>query len=128
MPSDQRIRLYDREDATPLDQPRQRDERNPSRIVGAARLHLPLHVQRQLLSQEQILGGELCARSSRRRDKPHEITGDAQDGSKRGAGTRFGHSRRIVRDVRVQQRPSQEVPEPLIRKAHRDEIARNLPA
>lgn len=60
MPSDERSRLHDGEDATPVDQPRQRDERNPRRIVGAARFHLPLHVQGQLLSQEEILGGELC--------------------------------------------------------------------
>ena len=106
MPSDQRIRLHDREDGPPVDQPRQRNERNPSRIVGAARFHLPLHIQCQLLSQEQILGGKLCMRSSRRRDKPLEITGDAQDGSKRGDGTRLGHGHRIVRDALVQRRPS----------------------
>jgi hypothetical protein len=90
----------------PVDQPRQRHERNPSRMVSAARLHLPLHVQRQLLSQEQILGGESCMRSPCRRDQPKEITSDAVDGSKRGAGTRLGHGRRIVREVLVQQRPS----------------------
>src|SRR5882762_6464192 len=108
MPSDERVRLHDREDATPLDQPRQRDERNPSRIVGAPRLHLPLHIQCQLLSQEQVLGGEVCMRSPRRRDQPKEIAGDAQDGSKRGAGTRLGHGRRIVCDALVQERPSQK--------------------
>ncbi len=108
MPSDERSRLHDREDATPVDQPRQRDERHPSRIVGAARLHLPLHIQCQLLSQEQMLGGELCMRSPRRRDQPQEIADDAQDGLKRGAETRLGHGRRIVRDALVQQRPSQK--------------------
>jgi len=70
MPSDQRIRLHDCEEATPVDQPRERDKRNPSRIVAATWFHLPLDIQRQLLSQEQILGGELSMRSSRRRDQP----------------------------------------------------------
>lgn len=106
MPSDERIRLHDREEATPVDQPRQRDERDPRRIVGAARLPLPLHVQRQLLFQEQILGGELRVRPSNDGDQPQEIAGNSQDGSKRGAGTRLGHGRRIVRDALAQQRRS----------------------
>ena len=105
MPSDERIRLYDREEGPPVDQPSQRDERRPSRIVRVARLHLPLHIQGQLLSQEQILGGKVYMRSSRRRDQPQEITGDAQDGSKRGK--RLGHGRRIVRDAVVQATVSQ---------------------
>ena len=92
-------------DAPPIDQPRQCGKRNPNRIVGAARLHLPLHIQGQLLSQEQILGGKVYMRSSRRRDQPQEITGDAQDGSKRGK--RLGHGRRIVRDAVVQATVSQ---------------------
>jgi hypothetical protein len=96
MPSDERVWLHNREDATPVDQPRQRDERNPSRIVCAARLHLPLHIQCQLLSQEQVLGCELGVGSYRSRDQPQEITGDAQD----------------VRDAAVKQLPSQQVPGP----------------
>jgi hypothetical protein len=32
---------------------------DPRRIVGTTWFHLAFHVQRQLLSQEQILGGEL---------------------------------------------------------------------
>ena len=36
MPSDERLRLHDREETTPVDQPRQRDEGNPSRVVGAS--------------------------------------------------------------------------------------------
>ena len=96
MPSDERVRLHDCEEATPVDQPRQRDEHNPRRIIGAARLHLALHVPSQLLSQEQILGCEVGMRSCRRREQPQDVRGDAQDGSDRGAGTRLGHGRRIV--------------------------------
>jgi hypothetical protein len=65
MPSDERVGLDDDQQVTPFDQPRQRDERNPRRIVGAAWLRLPLDIQRQLFSQEQILGGELALRSYR---------------------------------------------------------------
>lgn len=110
MPSDERVRLHHREESTPVDQPRQRDECNPSCIVGTAGLHLPLHIQCQLFSQEQILGCEVRMRSYRRRDQPQEVTGDGKDGSKRGAGTGLGHGRRIVRDAVVKAATVSQVP------------------
>jgi hypothetical protein len=61
MPSDERLRLDHREELTPINQPGQRDERQPRRVIGSPRLDLPLEVQRQLLAEEQILGGELRA-------------------------------------------------------------------
>jgi len=85
MPSDQRVRFHDREQAAPLEQPGQSDERNSRRIVGAARRHLALDVQRQLLSQKQILGGELDLRSCRCGYQPHEIPSDPQDRSDKRA-------------------------------------------
>lgn len=109
MPSNQRIRLHDREKATPVNEPRQRDECNPRRVVGTARLHLPLHVQSQLLSQEQILGGEFRRRLSGREDQSQEITANALEGSKRDAPARLSHGLRIVRDALVQQRPSHKL-------------------
>ncbi len=48
----------------------------PRGIVGAVRLYLPLHIQCQLLSQEQVLGCEVGVGSYRRRDQPQEVTGD----------------------------------------------------
>ena len=84
MPSDKRVRFHDQQDATPIDQPRQRDEHNPRRIVGAARLHLALQVQGQLFLQEQVLGCDVRMRSSRRRKQPQDVTGDAEDGSDGG--------------------------------------------
>ncbi len=98
MPSDQRVRFHDREHAAPIN--RQGDERNPSRIVGAARLHLALHVQRQLLSQKQILSGELGVRPCGCGRQPHEVVGDTQDGSDRAAALGQRHGRRIAREVR----------------------------
>jgi hypothetical protein len=59
MPADQGIRFHNREDAPPVDQLRLGDEHNPGRIVRTPWPHLARHVQRQLLSQEQILSGEL---------------------------------------------------------------------
>jgi hypothetical protein len=77
MPPDQRLRLHHREEFAPIDQPRQRDKRDPRRIVSAAWLDLPLHTQCELLSQEQILGGELAVRTHKRRQQPQEITGES---------------------------------------------------
>jgi hypothetical protein len=59
MPANERLRLDHGEELTPINQPGQCDERQPRRVVGPPRLDLPLEVQRQLLAQEQILGGEL---------------------------------------------------------------------
>ena len=50
------------------------DERDPSRVVGTPWLYLPFQVQRELLPQEQILGGELGMRPRRLRDKSHDVT------------------------------------------------------
>jgi hypothetical protein len=66
MPTDQRVRFHDRQDTTPSDQPRQRHEHNPRRIIRAAQLHLAFHVQSQLLSREQILGYKVRMRPYRR--------------------------------------------------------------
>src|SRR3984893_18201528 len=55
MPPNERVRLHDHQDAPPLDQRRQRDERDPRGIVGTPRLHLTLNVERQLLSEKQVL-------------------------------------------------------------------------
>ena len=61
MPSNQRFRFDHREELTPINQPEQRDQRQPCRVLGPPRLDLPLEVQRQLLAEEQILGGQLPA-------------------------------------------------------------------
>ena len=79
MPTDQRVGFHDCQDTTPLDQVRQRDERKPTRVVGTAWLHLPLHAQRELLPQEQVLGDELGMRLRRLRNKPHSVTDETQD-------------------------------------------------
>jgi hypothetical protein len=79
MPSNERVRLDDGEDSTPVDQPRQRDECNAGRIIGPPRLGLPLEVQRQLLAQKQILGGELDGRPQLRRHESQDVASDARN-------------------------------------------------
>jgi hypothetical protein len=63
VPPDQRIWPHDGETLAPLNEVRERDEHEPSRVAGATRLHLTFEVQRQLLAQEEILGGQTRARS-----------------------------------------------------------------
>jgi hypothetical protein len=96
MPADERIWFHDREETTPLDQSRQRDEGNPRGIVGAARLHLTLDVQGQLLSQEQIFSGEVRMQSDGRREQPQDVTGETQDSSDCGENAGLGHGHKIV--------------------------------
>jgi hypothetical protein len=43
----------------PLEEARQADEDDSRGVVGAAGLHPPFQVQRQLFSQEQVFRGEL---------------------------------------------------------------------
>src|SRR5262245_11755943 len=62
VPANQRVRLDDHQQLTPADQPRQRDQRDASRVGGGAWLHLSLEIQRQLLPQKQILRRQLRAR------------------------------------------------------------------
>lgn len=44
MPADQRRRFHDRKHGSPVDQPGERDEGDPCRIIGTARLHLALSI------------------------------------------------------------------------------------
>src|SRR5262249_26639782 len=97
MPSDQRLRLHDDQELAPRNQPGQPDERQADRVISSPRPNLPLDVQRQLLAQEQILGGELGARSQQRRGEPDDVCQNACDGAEVQRRTALGHSRRIAR-------------------------------
>ena len=59
MPADERLRFDHGEEATPFEDARQANEDDARGVVGATRLHSPFHVQRQLLSQEKVFGGQL---------------------------------------------------------------------
>ena len=58
MPSQERLRLDDREDASPFDEAGENAQREPRGVVEAARLDPTFDVERQLLAEEQILGGQ----------------------------------------------------------------------
>jgi hypothetical protein len=92
VPSNERVRLHDGEDSTPVDQLRQRDQRNSGRIIGPPRLDLPLDVQRQLLAQKQILGGELYMWPPRRRHESQDVASDAHHRAHIEARTGLGHA------------------------------------
>jgi hypothetical protein len=79
MPSNERVRLHDGEDSTPVDQPRQGDECDAGRVIGPPRLDLALEVQRQLLTQEEVLGGELDVRPHHRRQESEDVASDARN-------------------------------------------------
>jgi hypothetical protein len=79
---------------------RQDDERDPSRVVGTPWLHLALRVQRELLPQEQILGGELGMRPHCLRDKPHDVPDETQDRPNGSARSGQAHGRRILCESR----------------------------
>jgi hypothetical protein len=81
MPSNQRGRLDDRQQAAPSDPPRQDYQRDPRRIIGTPRFHLPFDVERQLLAEEQVLSRQAPSRSGRTRDEPQPIGRDAQERS-----------------------------------------------
>jgi hypothetical protein len=57
----------------------------PTSVIGvassaAARLHLPLNVHRELLSQKQILSREPLMGSQSERDETQDVHGDAEGG------------------------------------------------
>jgi hypothetical protein len=59
MPSDQRVRLHDREHGSPVEQLGEQDERDPRRIIGTARFDLAFSIERQLLPEKQIFSRQL---------------------------------------------------------------------
>jgi hypothetical protein len=93
MPSNERGGLHDREDSTPIDEPRQGNQRDPRGIVGTTGLHLPFDVQRQLLAKEQILGGEVGMRPDGRGNEACDVSADPQDCAGCGPRARPGHHR-----------------------------------
>jgi hypothetical protein len=59
MPSNERFRLDNGQQTPPVQEPRQRDEGDARGVIGPAGFCLAFQVQGQLLSQEQVLYGEL---------------------------------------------------------------------
>jgi hypothetical protein len=63
MPPNEGVGFHDREHGPPVDQPGEHDHRDAGRIVGLMRPDAGLSVERQLLSQEEILRRQLRPRA-----------------------------------------------------------------
>ena len=85
---EQRRRLHDREHRPPVNQPGERHQRDPERIIGTARVDAALLVKRQLLAQKKILGGQVRPRSEAERYQPEGV------GQQPGTGPTHGRRRR----------------------------------
>jgi hypothetical protein len=59
VPADQRVGFNDDQEATPIYETRQGNQRDARRIVRTPWLRLPLDIQCQLLSKEQVLRSQL---------------------------------------------------------------------
>ena len=59
---------------------------------GPSRLHMPLDVQRQLLAQKEIFGGEVRTRAQHRRYELHDVASDARDRAYVEARSGPGHA------------------------------------
>ena len=71
MPSEERLRLHDREETTPVIS--HDSATRAIRVASSARRGLPAaSTSSASCFSEQILGGELPMRASRRRDQPQE--------------------------------------------------------
>ena len=92
MPSNERLRLDHGEELTPINQPGQRDERQARRDVGPPRLDLPFEVQRQLLAEEQVLGGKPPTWPQDRQGALQDVASDAYDRADVKARTGLRHA------------------------------------
>src|SRR5215813_7239712 len=79
VPTDERVRL-DVQGVTPGEQAAQNYHNQPSGIIGAVWLHLPLLEQNELLTQEEVLG---CQRAARPRNEYEEMDEIARYGRQR---------------------------------------------
>ena len=77
--------------ATPVDEPRQRDQRDASRVVRAAWPHVRLAIQLQLLSQEQVLSRQLPARVHREETEACNIGENTDDGAEGDRKAKSAH-------------------------------------
>ena len=73
VPTDQGVRLHDRERGCPIDQVCEHDEGVPRRLIGTAGFDSALSIERQLLPEKQILSGQLGPRSEAERRQPEGI-------------------------------------------------------
>ena len=79
VPPYERVRLHDREERTPLDEPGEHDECQTRRIARATRLRLAFEVQRQLLAKEKVLSGQLRVRAQTEPSEAQNVDHETED-------------------------------------------------
>ena len=78
MPADERIGFDVHQGVTPREHAAQNHHQQPRGIIGPVWLPLPLLEQRELLSQEEVLG---CQRTARPRNEYEEMGEIARNGT-----------------------------------------------
>jgi hypothetical protein len=80
VPTDEGIGLNVHQGVTPREQATQNYHNQPSGIISAVWLHLPLLEQGELFAQEEVLGSQCAARPGNEHEETDEI---ARDGGQR---------------------------------------------
>lgn len=81
VPPHERVWLDDREDATPFKEAGGHNESHTRGVVGPSWLHLTLYVRRQLLAQEEILGGQASVGPETEGDQARDISDESENGA-----------------------------------------------
>ena len=80
VPTDQGVRLHDRDRGSPIDQSCEHDEGDPRRIIGTAGFDPALCIERQLLPEKEIFGRQLRPRLKAERHEPERVDQQAYSG------------------------------------------------
>ena len=79
MPANQRLEFDDYQGLFPIAEARPEDERETGGVVQSSRLDLPLLIEGQLLSQEQNLRAQGCARAEQETEEKKYVPGQISD-------------------------------------------------
>ena len=78
VPPHQRVGTHDRQELTPFDKSRQEYECNARGIVSPTRSDLAFDVTRELLAEEEVLGGQLCAGPEYEPQQAHQVSEEGE--------------------------------------------------
>jgi hypothetical protein len=79
MPANQGLGFDDDQGLFPIAEARPEDKRETGRVVQSSRLDLPLLIEGQLLSQEQNLRAQGCARAEQETEEKKYVPGQISD-------------------------------------------------
>jgi hypothetical protein len=80
--ADQRLGFDDDQGLFPIAEARPEDETDTGRVVQSSRLHQSLLIEGQLLSQEQDLRAQGCARAEQETEEKKSVGGQISDQAK----------------------------------------------